>query len=104
MTEGCLYKKDIDNTYYLINSIATYTMLAVEFGTFKNCFIQKEEFDYELIEYNPDNIKNLLDNYSEFKDYINYADLKDFNIIIYNDKNYYIRSWLDVFNFAAGRI
>jgi N6-adenosine-specific RNA methylase IME4 len=30
--------------------------------------------------------------------------MKDFNIIIYNDKNYYIRSWLDVFNFATGRI
>lgn len=104
MTEGCLYKKKNENGLYLINSIATYNMLAVEFGTFKNCFIQKENFDYELIEYTIENIKIVLDNYCEFKDYINYSNMKDFNIIIYNDKNYYIRSWLDVFNFATGRI
>jgi hypothetical protein len=102
MTEGCLYKGN-DN-YYLISSIASYTMLVVEFETFKNCFIQIEDFEYELIDYTPDNIKELLDNYNEFKDYINYSSLNDFNIISYNNKNYYIRSWLDVFNFAAGRI
>jgi hypothetical protein len=102
MTEGCLYKGN--NNYYLISSIASYTMLAIEFETFKNCFIQKEDFDYELIHYTPNNIKELLDNYEEFKDYINYSALNDFNIITYNNKNYYIRSWLDVFNFAAGRI
>lgn len=104
MTEGCLYKKISDNSYYLVNSIATYTMLAVEFGTFKNCFLQKEDFEYELIEYNTNNIKTLLDNYCEFRDYINYSDMKDFNIIIYNDRTYYIHSWLDVFNFATGRV
>jgi hypothetical protein len=103
--EGCLYKK-INEKYYLINSIATYTMLAVEFGTFKNCFISLENFDdfFDLIEYNHTNVKLFLDEYEEFTDYINYSSLKDFNLIIYNNKNYYIRSWLDVFNFAAGRI
>ena len=103
--EGCLYKK-INEKYYLINSIATYTMLAVEFGTFKHCFISLEDFNdfFDLIEYNHTNVKLLLDEYEEFSDYINYSSLKDFNLIIYNNKNYYIRSWLDVFNFAAGRI
>lgn len=103
MTEGCLFKSSNYN-YYLINSIATYTMLAVEFGTFKNCFIQIEDFDYELIEFNSTNIKKLLDNYDEFNDYISYSNLKEFNYIIYNNKTYYIRNWTDVFNFAAGRI
>jgi len=100
MSEGCLYK-DNDN-YYLISSIASYTMIVFEFKTFKKCFIQIEDFDYELIDYTPDNIKELLDNYEEFKDNIYYSDLKDFEIIsyLYNKKNYYIRSWLDVFNFA----
>jgi len=104
MTEGCLYKGNSNDTYYLINSVATYTMLAVEFGSFKNYFIHIENFDYEFIEYNPINIKNLLDKYSEFNGYINYSNLTDFNLISYNNRNYYIRSWLDVFNFAAGRI
>jgi hypothetical protein len=102
MTEGCLYKGN--NNYYLISSIASYTMLAIEFETFKNCFIQIEDFNYDYIPYTVHNIKILLDNYEEFKDYIDYSDFKDFNIISYNNKNYYIRSWLDVFNFAAGRI
>ena len=102
--EGCLYKNNSTDTYYLINSIATYTMLAVEFETFKNCFIQIDNFDYELIQFNLTNIKNLLDKYTEFNSYIDYSDLSDFNIISYNNRNYYIRSWLDVFNFATGRI
>lgn len=102
--EGCLYKNNSTDTYYLINSIATYTMLAVEFETFKNCFIQIDNFDYELIQFNLTNIKNLLDKYTEFNSYIDYSNLSDFNIISYNNRNYYIRSWLDVFNFATGRI
>ena len=97
--EGCLYKNNSTDTYYLINSIATYTMLAVEFETF-----QIDNFDYELIQFNLTNIKNLLDKYTEFNSYIDYSNLSDFNIISYNNRNYYIRSWLDVFNFATGRI
>jgi hypothetical protein len=100
MYEGCLYKGN-DN-YYLISSIASYKILAVEFKTFKQYSMEIENFDYKLIDYTPDNIKELLDNYEEFKDNIYYSDLKDFEIISYlnNNKNYYIRSWLDVFNFA----
>jgi hypothetical protein len=100
MSKDCLYK-DNDN-YYLISSIAFDKILAFEFKTFKQFSISIEKFDYKLIDYTPDNIKELLDNYEEFKDNIYYSDLKDFEIISYlnNNKNYYIRSWLDVFNFA----
>jgi hypothetical protein len=100
--EGCLYMNE--ENYYLITNIASYNILAVEFGTFKSCFIEKENFNYKIIDYNSNNVKLLLDNYEEFRDYINYDDFKDFNLINYNNRNYYIKSWLDVFNFAAGRI
>lgn len=99
--EGCLYK--YNDKYYYINNIASHNMLALEFGTFKSCFIKKDNDNYEIIDFNPDNIQQLLDDYDEFKNYINYSNLKDFNQIDYNERNYYIRSWLDVFNFAAGR-
>ena len=100
--EGCLYKNN--ENYYLINNIATYNILVLEFETFRSYFISKDNFDYEIIEYNSDNIQQILDNYSEFKDYIDYTFLKDFNQITYNNRIYYFRSWNDVFNFAAGRI
>ena len=102
--EGCLYQK-YDDKYYLINRAATYTVVAVEFESFVSCFIQNENFDeqFKHIEFNSNNIKNLLQNYEEFNDLIDYSSLNDFNRIIYNDKIYIIRSWKDVFNFAAGR-
>ena len=65
MSKGCLYK-DNDN-YYLISSIAFDKILAFEFKTFKQFSIEIEKFDYKLIDYTPDNIKELLDNYEEFK-------------------------------------
>ena len=102
--EGCLYQK-YDDKYYLISRVATYTVVAVEFETFISCFIQNENFDqnFKHIEFNSNNIKNILQNYEEFNDLIDYSSLNDFNTIIYNDKIYIIKSWNDVFNFAAGR-
>ena len=41
--EGCLYRRC--DKYYLINTIATYNYIAVEFDTFISCFIQNENFD-----------------------------------------------------------
>jgi hypothetical protein len=103
--EGCLYRK-CDNKYYLINTIATYNYIAVEFETFISCFIQNENFDikYELIDFNSYNVKMLLDNYEEFQEFIDYSNLDDFNTITYNQKIYIIKNWKDVFNFVAGRI
>jgi hypothetical protein len=103
--EGCLYRK-CDNRYYLINTIATYNYIAIEFDTFISCFIQNENFNvkYELIEFNSANVKMLLDNYDEFNGYIDYGNLDEFYHISYNDKIYIIKSWRDVFNFVAGRI
>jgi hypothetical protein len=103
--EGCLYRK-CDNRYYLINTIATYNYIAVEFDTFISCFIQNENFNvkYELIEFNSNNVKMLLNTYDEFKGYIDYENLDEFNRITYNEKIYIIKNWRDVFNFVAGRI
>lgn len=100
--EGCLYKKD--DKYYLINNIAAYYILVLEFETLNSYFISKDKFDYDIIEYNSNNIRMVLDSYDEYKDNINYSNLKDFNQIVYNERIYYIRSWLDVFDFASGRI
>ena len=103
--EGCLYRK-CDNRYYLINTIATYNYIAIEFDTFISCFIQNENFNvkYELIEFNSNNVKMLLNTYDEFKGYIDYENLDEFNRITYNKKIYIIKNWRDVFNFVAGRI
>jgi hypothetical protein len=60
--------------------------------------------NFELVEYNSSNIKLILDDFEEFKDLIDYSNLNDFNTIIYNDKNYIIKTWKDLFNFVAGRI
>ena len=103
--EGCLYRK-CDNRYYLINTIATYNYIAIEFDTFISCFIQNENFNvkYELIAFNSNNVKMLLNTYDEFKGYIDYENLDEFNRITYNKKIYIIKNWRDVFNFVAGRI
>lgn len=100
--EGCLYKENDD--YYLITNIANYNILVLNFETLTTKFISKDNFKYDIVDYNTNNIKMLLDVYEEFKDNIDYSNLKDFNHIIYNDRVYYIRSWIDVFDFAAGHI
>ena len=102
--EGCLYRRC--DKYYLINTIATYNYIAVEFDTFISCFIQNENFDikYELIDFNAYNVNMLLNNYIEFSDCIDYSNLDDFNTITYNQKIYIIKNWKDIFNFVAGRI
>lgn len=100
--EGCLYKNN--NNYYLITNIASYYILVLEFQTLKSYFISKDTFDndYEIVDYNCDNIQIILN--QDFKDNINYSNLKDFNQIIYNKRIYYIRSWFDVFEFASGNL
>jgi hypothetical protein len=103
--DGCLFRNIITNNYYLVNSIASYNILATEFGTFKGCFIQKDNLDeYELIDYSVDNIKELLNNYDEFIDNIDYNDLNDFKYLNYNNRTYFIRNWRDIYNFVANRI
>ena len=103
--EGCLYRR-YDDKLYLISRTATYNYVVVEFETFNSCFIMNKYFNdnFELVEYNSSNIKLILDDFEEFKDLIDYSNLNDFNTIIYNDKNYIIKTWKDLFNFVAGRI
>lgn len=103
--EGCLYRKTIDNRYYLITATATYTYIAVEFETFSNCFIQNENFEkiFENVKFTATNIKQLLDNFDTFNGNIDYSNLDELNQIIYNGRMHIIKNWMDIYNFAAGR-
>jgi hypothetical protein len=101
--EGCLYKQFSTDSYYLVNGVASYFILVKDFVNFGERFIQKDEImtHYYLIEFNPENVKILLDSYKEFEDNINYTGLRDFYQISYNDRKYFIRNWNDVYNFIV---
>lgn len=100
--EGCLYKSSIN--YYLVNSVAAYTVIATEFETFNSKFISIDNiYEFDEIEFSAKNVKNILDNYIEFKDKIDYTWLDEFNEIIYNRKVYIIKNWTNLYNFVAGR-
>jgi len=99
---GNLYKINDEYKYYLIDNVGAYNCIAVEFGTFKSSFISIDmiQTQMENLEFNIDNLKNLLDNYAAFKDFIDYEYFNTHNYIIFHTKYYYIKSWLDIFNFA----
>jgi hypothetical protein len=104
--EGCLYKSndDVDMNYYLINSVATYNVVAIEFESFNSRFISKDRlFDYNEIAFSAANVKAILDNYVEFKDNIDYSWLDDYNEVVFNNKVYIIKNWINLFNFVACR-
>jgi len=101
--EGCLYKSNIDVSYYLVNSVAAYTVIATEFETFNSKFISIDNiYNFDEVEFSAKNIKSILDNYIEFKD-IDYTWLDEFNELIYNRKVYVIKNWTNLYNFVAGR-
>ena len=101
--EGCLYKSYIDVSYYLVNSVAAYTVIATEFETFNSKFISIDNiYNFDEVEFSAKNIKSILDNYIEFKD-IDYTWLDEFNELIYNRKVYVIKNWTNLYNFVAGR-
>lgn len=101
--EGCLYKSNIDVSYYLVNSVAAYTVIATEFETFNSKFISIDNiYNFDEVEFSAKNIKSILDNYIEFKD-IDYTWLDEFNELIYNKKVYVIKNWTNLYNFVAGR-
>lgn len=101
--EGCLYKSNIDVSYYLVNSVAAYTVIATEFETFNSKFISIDNiYNFDEVEFSAKNIKSILDNYTEFKD-IDYTWLDEFNELIYNRKVYVIKNWTNLYNFVAGR-
>lgn len=102
--EGCLYKSNNNLSYYLVNNVATYSVIAIEFETFKSRFIAKDILcDFDEIKFCAKNVKDILDNYNEFRDNIIYTWLDDYNEIIYNSKVYIIKNWTNLFNFVAGR-
>ena len=102
--DASLYRHIKTNTYYLVNSIASYNIMVTEFGSFKGCFIQKDNLDeYEPIEFSMENVKQLFDQYDELYEAINYDDLRDYKQINYNNRTHFIRNWRDIYNFVANR-
>jgi len=100
--EGSLYCSV--SSYYLINSVASFNVIVVEFETFNNKFISKENLhQFDEIKFNAKNVKSILDNYSEFRDHIDYDLLDDYNELIFNQKFYIVKNWTGLFNFVAGR-
>jgi len=100
--QGHLYKSNNDNKYYLIDNVGAYNYIAIEFETFKSLFISIEIVENTMIniEFNVENIKNLLDDYKIFEGFIDYDYIETHNYIIYNSRVYVIRNWIDIFNFA----
>jgi hypothetical protein len=88
-----LYMKN-DN-YYLITNKGNYYNIALEYMTFKNKLICNEELSsFKLIEFNQENIKELLKDYK-----IDFKDFDDFNYILFNNNLYKFNNWMDVFKF-----
>lgn len=102
--EGCLYKSNNSLNYYLVNSVATYSVIATEFESFKKRFISKEMLcEFDEIEFCAANVKSILDNYDEFRNNIIYTWLDDYNEITYNSKVYTLKNWTNLYNFVACR-
>lgn len=99
--EGCLYQNYDTKTYYLINSVASYFIVAIDLETFEQKFIQKDdiEISYELIDFNSRNLIEVLYNYEMFQNQIDISDFKDFDYIVFNNCKYYLRNWNDVYKF-----
>jgi hypothetical protein len=99
--EGCLYKHVGSDNYYMVCGVGSYFILVKDFNDFGERFIQKDEIalNYKSIDFNSNNVKQLLDNYDRFEGNINYSNLKDFYLIIYNDRKYFIRTWKDIYEF-----
>ena len=99
--EGCLYRNNIN--YYLVDSVASHFIIIIDLETFKQQFIQKDviEKDFERIDFNSDNIIELLHSYEMFQNQINMDDFKDFNYMVFDKRKYYIRNWRDVYDFIV---
>ena len=104
--EGCLYKNIQTEKYYLLNTVAYYNSIVVDLETFNSCFIQHDDLsnNYEKIEFNSNNLKQLLDKYIDFKNRVDYDNLNDFNYIKYDNIVYNIKNWYDVLNFIASQV
>ena len=100
--EGYLYESNLG--YYLINSSATYNVVGIEFGSFENKFITKDDIhtNYSLVQFNSENVKNILDFYDIYKNKINYLRFDSCNELEYNGKIYIIKGWYDFYKFVSG--
>jgi hypothetical protein len=101
--ENCLYKNYNTNTYYLIDSVASYFALAIDLETFKQQFIQKDviEKEFEHIRFNSTNILEVLYKYDMFQNQIDMCDFRDFDYIVFDLQRYYLRNWRDVYDFIV---
>lgn len=100
--QGHLFKNINDNKYYLIDNVGAYNYIVIEFETFKNMFMSIETVERSMIdvEFNIENIKNLLNEYAIFNDLIDYEHFETNNYIIYHNRAFYIRNWVDIYNFV----
>jgi hypothetical protein len=100
--EGYLYESNVG--YYLINSSATYNVVGIEFGTFENKFITKDDIhtNYSLVQFNGENVKNILDMYDIYLNNIDYSRFDSYNELSYNGKVYIIKGWYDFYKFVSG--
>jgi hypothetical protein len=98
--EGYLYESNVG--YYLIDLTATYNVIGIEFGSFENKFITKDDIhtNYSLVPFTYENIKNILDLYNLKK--IDYSRFESHNEIEYNGKIYIIKGWYDFYKFVSG--
>lgn len=99
---GELFRNNENNKYYLIDNVGAYNYIVIEFETFRNMFMPIELVERTMysIEFNAENVKNLLDDYAAFEGFVIYDYFNSHNYIIYHNKIYYIRNWVDLFNFA----
>ena len=99
--QGQLYRDEC-NDYYLIDNVGAYNYIVIKFGCFRSFFMSIDKVDNTMtkIEFNIDNIMNLLEVYPIFNGFIDYDYLESSNYIIYYKTIYYIRNWVDIFNFA----
>ena len=100
--EGYLYESNMG--YYLINSTATYNVVGIEFGSFDNKFISKDDIhtNFSLVQFNGENVKKILDSYDIFINKIDYSKFDKNRELEFNGKIYIIKGWYDFYKFVSG--
>ena len=101
--QGHLVKVIDENRYYLIDNVGAYNYIVTEFETFRSMFISIDTVERTMfdIEFNVENIRNLLNNHEAFEGFIDYQYFDTHNYIIFHNRVYYIQNWIDLFNFAT---
>ena len=94
-----------ENSHYYIERVGESYSIGIEFPTFKTKLLMNEQIRHTaiLLELNEENLHNLLNSFSEFKN-INYENLDLYNYIICKSKIIKIDNWKDVFTFVKNKL